>query len=82
MEEWVIEREEWLRKYIELPNVTPSQYTIERVLDVIDPKHFKKCFVEWMNKVNQFSEDGVVAIDGKTMRGTSDKKNGKKSVHK
>lgn len=48
MELWATEREEWLRKYIELPNGIPSQYTLERVCDVIDPKQFAKCFVEWV----------------------------------
>lgn len=74
-------REEWLRQYLELPNGIPSWYTIERVLDVIDPKQFEKCFAEWMKEVTQFKEGDVVAIDGKTMCGTADKRNAKKAIH-
>lgn len=81
MEDWAVEKEEWLRQYLELPNGIPSWYTIERVFDVIDPKQFEKCFVEWMKEVTQFKEGDVVAIDGKTMCGTADKSAGKKAVY-
>ncbi|HQA59078.1 MAG TPA: ISAs1 family transposase [Acetivibrio sp.] len=81
IEEWAIAKEKWLRQYLELPNGIPSWYTIERVMDVIDPKQFEKCFVEWMKEVTQIKEGDVVAIDGKTMRGTADKSAGKKAVH-
>ena len=81
IEEWAIAKEKWLRQYLELPNGIPTWYTIERVMDVIDPKQFEKCFVEWMKEVTQIKEGDVVAIDGKTMRGTADKSAGKKAVH-
>ncbi len=73
--------EEWLRQYLELPNGIPSWFTIARVLDVINPKQFEKCFVEWMQEVTQLKEGDVVAIDGKTMRGTANKSAGKKAIH-
>ncbi len=79
MELWAREREEWLRKYLELPNGIPSQYTLERVCDVIDPKQFAKCFTEWMKDVTEISKGTIVAIDGKTARGTVEK--GKKPIH-
>jgi Transposase DDE domain. len=81
MEIWAIKREEWLRKYIELPNGIPSDSTIRRVFDFIDPKQFEKCFAEWMKEIVQVSKGAVVAIDGKTMRGTADESAGKKAIH-
>lgn len=81
IEDWAIENEEWLRQYLELPNGIPSWYTIERVFDVINPKQFEKCFVEWVNEVIQLKKGEVVSVDGKTMRGTTDKESGKKAVH-
>ncbi|MHB1394430.1 MAG: ISAs1 family transposase, partial [Clostridia bacterium] len=65
MEDWAIAKEEWLRQYLELPNGIPSWYTIERVLDVKDPKQFEKCFTEWMQEVTNIEKGTVVAIDGK-----------------
>lgn len=79
MEEWAMDNEEWLKKYLELPNGIPSKYTLERVFDFIDPKQFQKCFSEWMKEVTQIDAGTVVAIDGKSMRGTS-RSNGKKAV--
>jgi hypothetical protein len=34
-----------------------------------------------MKEVIQFKEGDVIAIDGKTMRGTADKSNSKRAVH-
>lgn len=81
IEEWAKAKEEWLRQYLELPNGIPSWYTMERVMDVIDPKQFEKCFVEWMREVTQVREGDVVAIDGKAMRGTADRRAGKKAIN-
>ncbi len=50
-------------------------------MDVIDPKQFEKCFVEWMREVTQVKEGDVVAIDGKAMRGTADRRAGKKAIN-
>jgi len=81
MECWAIERHEWLKKYLELPNGIPSRQTIERVFDVIDPKQFEKCFAEWMKEVTGLKKKSVVAIDGKTVCGSSDESIGKKAIH-
>lgn len=81
VEAWAIEREDWLRKYLELPNGIPTHHTIERVLNLIDPKQFERCFVLWMREVTEIGNNTVIAIDGKTMRGTENKKNNKKAIH-
>lgn len=81
MEVWAEDREEWLRKYLELPNGIPSGDTIERVFDFIDPKQFEKCFTTWMREVTQIKEGTVVAIDGKTMCGAKEKGNAKSNIH-
>lgn len=49
--------------------------------DVIDPKQFEKCFAGWVRQITKMKEGTVVAIDGKTMRGTDDEKSGKRAVH-
>lgn len=81
METWAEHKEPWLRKYLELPNGIPSYSTIRRVFDFIDPKQFERCFSEWMKEVTELSKGTVVAIDGKTMRGTADKVRDKKAIH-
>jgi len=64
--------QEWLKKYIELPNGLPSLSTIGRLFNIIDPKQFEKCFIQWMKTAVKLSQKDVVSIDGKTMRGSRD----------
>ena len=81
MAAWAKHKEEWLRKYLELPNGIPSKSTIRRVFDFIEPKQFEKCFASWMREVTQINKGTIIAIDGKTMRGTADIKANKKAIH-
>lgn len=60
----------WLKKYIELPNGIPSLSTIGRLFNIISPKQFEKCFIDWMKEVVDLPDKDIVSIDGKTMRGT------------
>lgn len=73
--------EEWLRKYLELPYGIPSHDTYERVFDRIDPEQFAKAFTYWTNDIADRSEQSIVAIDGKTVRGSFDKQKGKSAIH-
>lgn len=74
-------REEWFRKFLELPNGIPSHDTFERVFRWLDPKQFERCFVHWVREIATLSERSVVAIDGKTMRGAFDSEDKKSPVH-
>ena len=67
----------WLKKYIALENGIPSTSTIYRVLKLMKPSQFEKCFVNWMRDLTVYCKNGgdVVAIDGKTMRGSKDGNN-------
>jgi len=60
----------WLKKYIELPNGVPSLSTIGRLFNILSPKQFEKCFVDWMKLAIELPDKDIVSIDGKTMRGT------------
>lgn len=60
----------WLKKYIELPNGIPSLSTIGRLFNIISPKQFEKCFIDWMKRAVELADKDIVSIDGKTMRGT------------
>lgn len=65
----------WLKQYILFfANGIPSVSTFRRVLRVVNPKQFEKCFINWTRQMTVFSENGgdIVAIDGKTMYGSRD----------
>lgn len=70
MEVFGREREEWLRRYLALPNGIPSHDTFGRVFSLIGPEKFHECFAEWTQAVRERVSGEVVAIDGKSLRRT------------
>ncbi len=80
MVEFANSKEDFLKKFLELPNGIPSDDTINRVFSSIDSSQFENCFIDWVNSISNISKGQVIAIDGKTLRGA--KSQGKKSpVH-
>jgi predicted transposase YbfD/YdcC len=63
----------WLKTFLALPNGMPSHDTFGRVFARIDPVEFRACFQAWTEAVSQVSAGQVVAIDGKTLRGSLDR---------
>jgi hypothetical protein len=51
-----------------------------RVFARLDPVQFEACFLEWVQSLAE-SIEGVIAIDGKTLRRSHDKTNGKNVLH-
>ena len=64
----VLEREEWLRTFLELPNGIPDSDTFRRLFERINPKELSECLYDWLNM--ERDKRSVVAIDGKTIRGS------------
>jgi len=70
MEVWGELNEKWLRKIIGLPNGIPSHDVFRNVFSALDPEHFVEAFMLWVDGVRERSDDEVVALDGKALRGT------------
>ena len=70
--EYANTKEKWLKKFIGLKNGIPSHVTFWRVFSKLNPKVFESCFFNWIKKIAEISKGEVVAIDGKTLRGTYD----------
>lgn len=60
-------KKEWLSTFLDLPNRVPSHDTFNRVFSLILPEEFNRCFIRWTQAISDKIE-GVVAIDGKTLR--------------
>ena len=73
-------KEAWLRTFLELPNGIPSHDTFGRVFCLLNPQAFQDAFRQWVGAI-QGKIEGVVAIDGKTARGSHDHANGKQAIH-
>jgi predicted transposase YbfD/YdcC len=63
--------EETLRAFIDLPHGIPSHDTIARVIGALDVAAFAQCFEAFAQALAERAK-GVIAIDGKTMRGSFD----------
>jgi predicted transposase YbfD/YdcC len=81
IEDFGQEREEWLRQFLELPEGIPSHDTFNRVLRLLDPVQFQRCFLRWMQAVAEVTAGEVVAIDGKALRRSFEKGTAKRAIH-
>jgi predicted transposase YbfD/YdcC len=73
-------KQAWLKRWLALPNGIPSADTFQRVFARLDAQAFHKCFMEWVRAVFEVTEGQVIAIDGKTGRGTCDRQ-GQATLH-
>lgn len=68
---WARSKLDWLRRFLVLKNGAPSQDTFLRVFRALDPKQFEAVFRRWVGGIVG-ALDGVLAIDGKSLRGSVD----------
>jgi len=79
---WATLNKLWLEKYLELPNGVPAKDTYRRVLSLLNPRTFQQCFSQWIDSLSFLTEEEkarhkkLIAIDGKALRRSHDKKNG------
>ena len=71
----------WLKSFLELPNGIPSHGTFGRVFGKIDAQQFQLAFWEWVWAVNDLVQGQIVNIDGKCLRGSDDKRLGKRAIY-
>lgn len=71
----------WLKQFLKLENGVPSHDTFGDVFRVIDADRFQRSFMRWVEAVFRVTEGQVIAIDGKTVRRSHDKRIGKEAIH-
>src|SRR3954452_7207261 len=81
---WAANREGWLARFLALPNGIPSRDCIRRLLMALKPEAFQRCFRDWIAQAVRSDDDGsrrLIAIDGKTCRGSHDAAHGLGPLH-
>jgi predicted transposase YbfD/YdcC len=74
-------KEAWLRTFLELPAGIPSHDTFGRFFAALDAEAFQQAFMRWVEGVFRVSKGQVIAIDGKTLRGSHDRGIGRDAIH-
>ena len=70
--EFFLQKQAWLETFLELPHGIPSHDTFGRVCGLLDPEQLEACFAAWVRSLAATLRDGVVAVDGKAVRGSHD----------
>jgi predicted transposase YbfD/YdcC len=78
IEEYGGSKQEWLETFLTLPGGIPSHDTFNRVFAALDAEELEQGFVAWVSSIAQLTAGEVVAIDGKTLRGS--RQSGKKQL--
>lgn len=79
---WSQQKEAWLREFLQLPEGLPSRDCLRRVLSLLCPQAFTQCFSNWVaESLGTDAAGRLIAIDGKTLRRSHDKKNYLGALH-
>jgi len=79
--EFGLEKLKWLRKFYPYENGIPSHDVLGKLFARICPDTFNQCFIDWVNSISKLSEGEIIAIDGKSIRGSKDNSNAKSAFH-
>lgn len=77
-------KRDWLRRFLALPGGIPSHDTFRRVLMLIDPDAFERCFLAWVRDAlagGDATGPEQIAVDGKAVRHSFDRQHGRSPLH-
>src|SRR5260221_938741 len=69
-----------LRRFLQFRDGTPSHDHLGDIFATLDAEQFQRCFVAWVVALTGVPAD-VIAIDGKTLRRSYQKKGAKAAIH-
>src|SRR4051794_36489510 len=75
-----VKKLEFLRRFRPFKDGTPEHGHLGDILAALDAEQFQRCFVSWVAALSGMPE-GVIAIDGKTVRRSGNKRSGKAAIH-
>lgn len=74
-------KREWFERFLALAHGIPSHDTFGRVFALVLPTALQTCFLRWLEAVAKVTAGQVVAIDGKTLRHSYDRRSAKAAIH-
>jgi predicted transposase YbfD/YdcC len=84
---WANLKAEFLLRVLDLPHGIPGKDVFRKVLMLLKPDAFQKCFVNWLQSLRDTAAEvigvakPILAVDGKTARRSHDHKNNLGALH-
>jgi predicted transposase YbfD/YdcC len=84
---WAKIKAEFLSGVLDLPNGIPCKDVFRRVLCLLNPEAFQRCFVSWLQALREQAakatgiDQPIFSVDGKTARRSHDRKKGLGALH-
>jgi predicted transposase YbfD/YdcC len=72
---------EWFQRHNLFLKGVPVDDTFARIIATIKPAEFQQCFINWMQSMHQLTSGELVAIDGKTLRGSYNREDRRSTIH-
>jgi len=76
-----VDKYEWLKTFLALPNGIPSHDTFIRLFARLNPEELQSCFISWMQEVHKLTNGDLLNVDGKTLRGAKERGNNRSFIH-
>jgi predicted transposase YbfD/YdcC len=71
----------WLKKFLPLQNGIPTHDVYRRVFNCLHPAAIEQCFMAWVRNIKQDTPQEIIAVDGKTVRGSFNSQLGTCPLH-
>lgn len=71
----------WLRRFLPFKNGTPSHDVLGKLFARIDVENFQEVFIEWINSISETTNGEIIAIDGKTIKGSANSSLPNSAIH-
>jgi predicted transposase YbfD/YdcC len=79
--EFATDRRTWFARYLDRTHGIPSEDTLGRVLARLKPAEFEACLLSWIQAVHEATGHRLIPVDGKTLRGSYDRGDGRAAIH-
>lgn len=74
-------KRDWFAKFLDLSRGIPSHDRFNAVFARLKPAEFEKCLLSWIMSLQEITGGQLIAIDGKTLRGSFDRASSKTALH-
>ena len=81
MEAFGLAKRDWLATFLDLRNGIPSHDVFNAVFARLLPEAFERALLSWVTALHEISDGQILAIDGKTLRGSYRPGDSKALIH-